>query len=121
MDDLDALARQQLDEARASAHGRSARLFVHDDRLRQTVIALVAGVSLDEHNAPPAASLQVLRGRVRLTGAGGGQELTIGQVVTTPRERHGLLALEDSAVLLTAVTEIAIGARPAALAGADRR
>lgn len=40
-----------------------------------------------------------------------------GQVATTPRERHGLLALEDSAVLLTAVTEIPAGARPAALAG----
>ncbi|MFI5521203.1 cupin [Streptomyces platensis] len=119
MDDLDALARQQLDEARASAHGRSARLFLHDDRLRQTVIALVAGAALDEHNAPPAASLQVLRGRVRLTGAGGGQELMTGQVAMTPRERHGLLALEDSAVLLTAVTEIPAGARPSALAEVD--
>ncbi|BDH10294.1 MULTISPECIES: cupin [Streptomyces] len=119
MDDLDALARQQLDEARASAHGRSARLFLRDGPLRQTVIALVAGAELDEHNAPPAASLQVLHGRVRLTGAGGGLELTTGQVAD-PRERHGLLAVEDSAVLLTAVTEIAAGARPTASAGAMR-
>lgn len=52
MDDLDVLARQQLDEARASAHGRSARLFLRDGPLRQTVIALVAGAELDEHNAP---------------------------------------------------------------------
>ncbi|MFG2827919.1 cupin [Streptomyces sp. NPDC048434] len=119
MDDLDALARQQLDEARTSAHGRSARLFLHDGPLRQTVIALVAGAELDEHNAPPAASLQVLHGRVRLTGPGGGRELTAGQVAD-PRERHGLLAVEDSAVLLTAVTEIAAGARPTAIARAVR-
>lgn len=106
MDDLSALARQQLDDARASAHGRSGHLFLHDGPLRQSVIAMIAGTALDEHNTPPAASLQVLHGRVRVTGSGGGQELTAGQVAMSPRERNGLLALDDAAVLLTAVTEI---------------
>ncbi|WP_189097477.1 cupin [Streptomyces kronopolitis] len=121
MDDLSALARQQLDDARASAHGRSGHLFLHDGPLRQSVIALIAGTVLDEHNAPPAASLQVLHGRVRVTGSGGGQELTAGQVAMTPRERNGLMALDDAAVLFTAVTEIPDGEhrRPtAAVAGA---
>ncbi|MFF4606235.1 cupin [Streptomyces sp. NPDC001339] len=111
MDDLNALTRQQLDDARASAHGRSAHLFLHDGPLRQTVIALVAGTVLDEHNAPPASSLQVLHGRVRLTGPGGGQELKAGQVAMIPHERHGLEALEDSAVLMTAVTEVSARVR----------
>ncbi|MEV7468638.1 cupin [Streptomyces kronopolitis] len=121
MDDLSALARQQLDDARASAHGRSGHLFLHDGPLRQSVIALIAGTVLDEHNAPPAASLQVLHGRVRVTGPGGGQELTVGQVAMTPRERNGLMALDDAAVLFTAVTEIPDGERrrpTAAVAGA---
>lgn len=106
MDDLNAITRQQLDGARASAHGRSAHRFLHDGPLRQTVIALIAGAALDEHNAPLAASLQVLHGRVRLTGPGGGQELVAGQVAVIPQARHGLEAVEDSAVLLTAVTEV---------------
>jgi quercetin dioxygenase-like cupin family protein len=106
MDDLNALTRDQLDDARASAHGRSAHLFLHDGPLRQTVIALTAGSALDEHNAPPAASLQVLRGRVRLTAASGNHELIAGQVTVIPHERHGLHAVEDAAVLLTAVTEV---------------
>ncbi|MFI1204301.1 cupin [Streptomyces sp. NPDC020883] len=106
MVNLEILVRNQLDDARAAAHGRSAHLFVHDGPLRQTVIALLAGTALDEHNTPPAASLQVLRGRVRLTGPGGGQELLAGHVAALPHTRHGLRALEDSVVLLTAVTEV---------------
>ncbi|MGW1372909.1 cupin [Streptomyces sp. NPDC002446] len=106
MDDLAALTRYQLDDAKASPHGRSAHLFLHDGPLRQTVIALIAGATLSEHHTPPAASLQVLHGRVRLTGPGGGLELKAGQVAAIPHERHGLRALEDSAVLLTAVTEV---------------
>ncbi|MEU9114525.1 cupin [Streptomyces sp. NPDC048483] len=107
MNDLNTLVRDQIDDARASAHGRSAHLFLHDGPLRQTVIALIAGASLDEHNTPPAASLQVLKGRVRLTRARGNQELKAGQVAAISHERHGLLALEDSAVLLTAVMTVA--------------
>ncbi|MFF4949986.1 cupin [Streptomyces chattanoogensis] len=107
MNDLHTLTRDQIDDARASAHGRSAHLFLHDGPLRQTVIALIAGASLDEHNAPPAASLQVLKGRVRLTGPRGSQDLREGQVSAIPHGRHGLLALEDSAVLLTAVMTVA--------------
>ncbi|MFE6688165.1 cupin [Streptomyces sp. NPDC057743] len=107
MVNLDTLVRDQLDDARASAHGRSAHLFVHDGPLRQTVIALLAGVALDEHNTPPAASLQVLRGRVRLTGPGGGErELTAGHIEPVPHARHGLRAIEDSVALLTVVTEV---------------
>ncbi|WP_371480813.1 cupin [Kitasatospora sp. NBC_00315] len=104
MDDLVQLADDHAAKAAASPHGRSAHLVVHDGVLRQTVIALTAGTSLDEHNAPAAASLQVLRGRVSVTIAGRRQELSTGQLQPIPQERHGLLAHVDSVVLLTAVT-----------------
>ncbi|MEU0839432.1 cupin [Streptomyces sp. NPDC005962] len=104
MDDLTALARHHLDQAKADPHGRSAHLFLHDGPLRQSVIAMVSGCQLDEHNAPPAASLHVLHGHVRLTGSGVRTDLIAGQVERVPHERHGMVALEDSVVLLTAVT-----------------
>lgn len=108
MDDLTMLARDHLDAARTAEHGRSSQLFLRDGPLRQSVIALVAGAELNEHNAPPAASLQVLHGHVRLTDVStGDQELIAGQTQALPRERHGLRALEDSVVLLTAVTAVA--------------
>ncbi|MFE7409716.1 cupin domain-containing protein [Streptomyces laurentii] len=103
--DLAALADEHLKKARAASHGRSAHLVMHDGVLRQSVIALVAGAALDEHNAPPAASLQVLRGRVRLTTAGRSEELAAGQLQMIPKERHGLAALDDAVFLLTAVND----------------
>ena len=106
MQDLQALAEEHLARARAAEHGRSAHLALHDGPLRQSVIALRSGAALDEHNAPPAASLHVLRGRVRITAESGTQELAAGALQRIPQERHGLLALEDTVVLLTAVTAV---------------
>ncbi|MDF6022795.1 cupin [Streptomyces sp. JH34] len=105
MDDLNALADEHLAAARANTHGRSAHLLLRQEPLRQTVIALTGGTALDEHNAPPAASLQVLRGTVRVTAGSGDVDLTSGGLHPLPRERHGLLALEDTVVLLTAVND----------------
>lgn len=105
MDDLTTLARHHLDQAKADRHGRSAHLFLHDGPLRQSVIAMVSGIETDEHNAPPAASLQVLHGHVRLTGEEGAHvDVIAGQVLRVPHERHAMSAVEDSVVLLTAVT-----------------
>lgn len=106
MDDLTALADEHLALARDDPHGRSAHLFLHDGPLRQSVIALTSGSALDEHNDPPAASLYMLRGRVRLTGVGAAQEIGPGRIQRLPHVRHGVLALEDSAFVLTTVTSL---------------
>ena len=66
---LDAVVRAQVKLAAAAASGRSAETVYggHEHALRQTVLALTAGSSLDEHESPGEATVQVLRGRVRLT------------------------------------------------------
>lgn len=97
-------ATTHLDAARAADNGRSAHLLLHDGVLRQTIIALIAGTQLAEHNSPHAASLQVLQGRVVVTGLEGGGEISAGELVILTHERHGVAALEDSVFLLTTVT-----------------
>ena len=105
MEDLTQLAEDHLGLARQAEHGRSAHLFLHDGPLRQSVIALTAGAELEEHNAPPAASLQVLRGLVRVAAkAGWEMELEAGQLAGIPQARHSVRALADSVLLLTSVT-----------------
>jgi quercetin dioxygenase-like cupin family protein len=69
---LTALAREQLKLARRASSGRSADTVYggHEHALRQTVIALVAGRELSEHENPGEATVHVLHGRVRLNGDG---------------------------------------------------
>lgn len=105
MADLARLVHQHLQVARTSDHGRSAELILHDGPLRQTIIALVAGSELPEHNAPPAASLQVLVGRVQVSGQDV-PEAPAGHLTLITHERHGVMALEDTVFLLTTVTGV---------------
>ena len=100
---LDAIAREQAKRAAAAPSGRSAETVYggHEHALRQTVLALTAGSSLDEHNSPGEATIQVLRGRVRLTAGEVAWEGRTGDLLVVPDVRHALEALEDSAVLLT--------------------
>lgn len=98
-------ARQLLEEARGNEHGRMAKLLLLDGPLRQTVIALRAGTELAEHNSPPAASLFLFRGHIKVTGQEEA-EVTEGELVRLTHYRHAVKALEDSVFLLTTVTGI---------------
>ena len=102
---LTEIADAELDAARAASAGRAARTL-HGGRhraLRQTVVALRDGARLDDHESPGEATLQVLRGRVRLSSPDGDVEGGEGDLLVIPPTRHGLTALEDAAVLLTVV------------------
>ena len=102
---LTATAREQSREAAGQSSGRAARTVYggEETRLRQTVIALAAGQELAEHDNPGEATVHVLSGRVRLDGATASWEGRTGDLIVVPQEKHRLAALEDSAVLLTAV------------------
>jgi quercetin dioxygenase-like cupin family protein len=104
---LTALAEEQVAVARASSAGRSART-IHGGQthaLHQTVLALAAGRALGEHESPGEATLQVLAGRVRLSAGGDSWEAAKGDYLIIPPARHDLAAIDDSAVLLSVVTD----------------
>jgi quercetin dioxygenase-like cupin family protein len=101
---LTTLADEELVAARQAASGRSAHTIYggHQHALRQTLLALAAGRSLDDHDSPGEATLQVLSsGHVRLATATQTGEGTTGDYLVIPTERHSLTALEDSTVILT--------------------
>jgi quercetin dioxygenase-like cupin family protein len=102
---LDATAREQLEAATRSDARRAATTVVggHEHVMRQTVIALVSGATMAEHENPGEATVFVIRGRVQLEAGGETWEARTGDLVEIPPARHALRALEDSAVLLTAV------------------
>ena len=100
---VEALARQQMKQA-ATAGGQHTADTVyggHEKVLRQTVIGMIAGARLAEHENPGEATVLILHGRVRLSTADLAWEAARGDLLIMPESRHSLDALEDSAVLLT--------------------
>lgn len=100
---VETAARKALEEAIANNKGRSAEILIHDGPLHQSILGLRAGQVLAEHNSPPAASMYLLRGRVRVTGQDQ-SDVVAGEIVALTHVRHGVEALEDSVFLLTTVT-----------------
>lgn len=100
---LTALAAEKLAEARQAHSGRAAHTIHggHTHELRQTVLALIGGHDLSEHDSPGEATLQVLSGHVRLTAGADAWDGRTGDYVALPTARHALHAVEDSVILLT--------------------
>ena len=69
--------------------------------LYQAVIALVRGQSLDERDSPGEATVQVLRGRVRVTAGDDTTDGFPGELVIVPDVAHTVTALADAVLLLT--------------------
>lgn len=102
------LARDNLARAHEAPAGRSATTVHggHDHTLRQTLIALVSGRRLEEHENPGEATVHVLQGRVTLATADTSEDGSAGEMLVVPDRRHSLEALEDSVVLLTVAKKL---------------
>lgn len=100
---LEATSRELLERARTTSAGRASETVVggHEKVLRQTVVAMVKGAALGDHENPGEASVHVLVGRVRLAAGEHSWEGRSGDLLLVPNSSHSLAALEDSAVLLT--------------------
>ena len=98
---LEGLADELLADLSNQSAGRAARTILSGPKMRAVVIALAEGTELAEHDAPPAATLHVLRGSVTLRAGERDVPLAAGELAPIPPERHSVQAHADSAVLLT--------------------
>ena len=95
----DAALRERVTEARS---GRVAKTLVKEGRLRVTLIALRRGAALGAHQVAGVVSVQVLRGRARVSAEGRIVELSRGGLLVLDQEvTHTAEALVDSALLVT--------------------
>jgi len=103
---LPRLCEENLAAARSSSAGRASKTVYggreHD--MRQTLIALVAGARLHEHDSPTEATLQVLSGEVRMRTGDDHWDGQVGDHLVIPPQRHDLEAVTDAVVLLTVAT-----------------
>jgi quercetin dioxygenase-like cupin family protein len=102
---LTALADGLLRDALSATSGRSTCTVHggHPHLLCQTVIALVTGQTLDEPENPGEATVQVLRGRIRLAAGAMTSDGSAGELLIVPAARHAVTALTDAVVLLSVV------------------
>ena len=109
---LMAMIDEQLTLARqGETSGRSAKT-IHggkDKALRQTLVVMLAGHRMDEHDSPGEATLLVLAGNLTLHTAESQIELHDGDFLVIPPERHSVDAVEDSAFLLTVIKPVGHG------------
>ena len=104
---LGTLGDKLLAEARSASSGRYG-VTIHGGRansLRQTVIGVAAGHTLDEHENTGEVTLQLMRGRARVVAASGSADLAAGDYVVIPLQWDSFEALEDTVVLLTAAVQ----------------
>ena len=98
---LTKLVRQQLQLVERSSRLCSALPLYGGHVLRQTLIVLAAGQSLEEHIDTGETTVQVLHGRVRLATNDGSSNGSPGDLLPAPHTWHSLEALVASAVLVT--------------------
>ena len=97
------MAREPLERARGTSAGRAAATVIggHERVLRQTVIAMVKGAVLGDHENPGRGE----HPRAGRTGPDVGREHSWegrhGDLLLVPGSSDSLEALEDAAVLLT--------------------
>jgi quercetin dioxygenase-like cupin family protein len=107
--DLDAIARELLESARADADGKAARTLFKSTELTVLVTALRAGAALQEHAAPGPVTILPLVGRVDFEAPTRSETASIEgarMLAMSPGLRHAVTASEDAAFLLI------IGGRP---------
>ncbi|MGC2939689.1 MULTISPECIES: cupin domain-containing protein [unclassified Brevibacterium] len=103
---IESLSTELLEKARGSRSGRAAKGVFTGTYLRQAVLTLAAGAELADHDSPPEATLQVLKGDVRLAADDESWELTEGDLIAIPPQRHSVTALSDAAFMLTIRTDV---------------
>lgn len=85
-----------------TAHGSNGVTLVKHPDIRIVLMALKAGVRIEEHKAEGRMSIQALSGSLRLRLPQGTVDLRAGHVLVLDRGvPHDLEALEESEVLLT--------------------
>ena len=90
------------EQAGASKSGRAAKTLVKEGPLRITEVALRKGTLLPSHQVAGATSLEIRRGRLRVTAAGGTLDFGPGElVVLNTGVAHAVQALSDCVVLIT--------------------
>jgi quercetin dioxygenase-like cupin family protein len=95
------MAEKLMEEATSATSGRASLTLAHGGELTMVLVALKAGTTLEDHQAPAAATVIALSGNIIFTTSA--KKITLGQgeaVTFTADILHAVYAGEDSAFLI---------------------
>lgn len=95
---------EEVRQLRASPipHGHVAKTVLHNSDLRVVLMVLQRGATIPRHHAKGSLIIQALDGRVVVTLLDSSFELGPSNALAIePQTEHALVAIEDSALLLT--------------------
>ena len=98
---LMSMAEKLMEEATSATSGRASLSLAHGDELTIVLVALKAGTTLEDHQAPAAATVIALSGSIIFTTSA--EKITLGQgeaVTFTADILHAVYASEDSGFLI---------------------
>ena len=98
---LISMTEKLMEEATSATSGRSSLTLAHGDEMTLVLVALKAGTTLEEHQAPAAATVIVLSGNIIFTTSA--EKITLEQeeaVTFTADILHAVYASEDSTFLI---------------------
>ena len=98
---LISMAEKLMEEATVATSGRASLTLAHGSEMTLVLVALKAGTTLEDHQAPAAATVITLSGDIIFTTSGEKITLEQGEAVTfTADVLHAVYASEDSAFLI---------------------
>lgn len=104
------LEKQQLYEsARTTVARRAGTTVYRGDGVRQTLVVILAGEEMAEHESPQEGFVHVMEGKVRINGYERAWEIHSGQLLPVPPEKHSVTALEDSILTITVLRKAVMG------------
>lgn len=95
------MAEKLMEEAHSATSGRASLTLAHGDEMTMVLVVLKAGTTLEDHQAPAAATVVALSGNIIFTTSSEKTTLEQGEAVTfTADVLHAVYASEDSAFLI---------------------
>ena len=99
---LRAEAEELRERAESAKSGRAAKTLVKEGALRVTLVALTKGTALQPHRVAGPASIQSIRGCLRVTTEAGELDVPAGNLVALDAGvANTVKALDDCVALLT--------------------
>lgn len=104
---VDFTAEQQRlkQEAHNAPAKRAGSTLYRGDGLRQTMVAIEAGAEMTEHDSPAEAFIHVLEGQVTIHGKSRQWQISEGNLLSVPPERHSVTADQNSVFTLTVLRQ----------------